>query len=140
VELRRTDVAGIAALAPLPALSYDKFDADAESDDLLDLGWAKGKSPTSLKQTEFTFKEFAKTLGQPIFSAFSDCNIVWVAGCLGKKNWYIIPGQTRSNHMRDGPLQWGTAVVDVLETLKPGCLSKISIKQNGFSDNGWGCF
>jgi len=48
-ELRRTHVAGIAYLPPLPEISYDKFDADYESNDSSDLGGAKGKAPISLK-------------------------------------------------------------------------------------------
>jgi hypothetical protein len=40
VEPRRTDVAGIADLPPLPEISYDEFGADVESDDSLDWGGA----------------------------------------------------------------------------------------------------
>jgi len=41
-EPRKTDVAGIADLPPLPELSYDEFDAAEESDNSLDLGGAEG--------------------------------------------------------------------------------------------------
>jgi hypothetical protein len=64
-------VAGIADLPPLPEISYDEFDADAESDDLSDLGGAEGKAPTSLRPTEFSLTEFAKRMGQLNFSAFN---------------------------------------------------------------------
>ena len=95
-EPRRTDVAGIADLPPLPEISYDEFDADYESDDSSDLGGAEGKAPTSLKQTEFCLKQFAKRMGQPNFSAFNKWKKVRVAGFLEKKHRAIIPGQ---NHL-----------------------------------------
>jgi hypothetical protein len=86
-------VAGIADLPPLPDISYNKFDADAESDDSSDLGRAEGKAPTRLKQTEFSLKQFANKMGQPNFSAFNKWKKVWVAGFLEQKHWSIIPGQ-----------------------------------------------
>jgi hypothetical protein len=55
----------------LPEISHDEFNADYESDDSLDLGGAEEKAPTSLKQTEFSLKQFAKRMGQPNFSAFN---------------------------------------------------------------------
>jgi hypothetical protein len=58
-------------LPPLQEISYDEFDADYESDDTSDLGRAERKAPISLKQTEFTLKQFAKSMGQPNFSAFN---------------------------------------------------------------------
>jgi len=72
VEPPRTEVAGIADLPPLPEISYDKLDADYESDDSLDLGGAEGKAPISLKQTEFSLKQFAKRMGQRNFSALNE--------------------------------------------------------------------
>jgi hypothetical protein len=71
-------------LPPLPEISYDEFDADYESDDSSDLGGAEGKAPISLKQTEFSLKQFAKRMGQPNFSAFNKWKKVWVAGFLEK--------------------------------------------------------
>jgi hypothetical protein len=64
-EPRRTDVAGIADLPPLPEISYDEFDADYESDDSSDLGGAEGNALIILKQTEFSLKQFAKRMGSP---------------------------------------------------------------------------
>jgi hypothetical protein len=64
-EPRRTDVAGIVDLPPLPDNSYHEFDRDAESNDSSDLGVAEGKAPISLKQTEFSLKQFAKGWGSP---------------------------------------------------------------------------
>jgi hypothetical protein len=90
-EPHRTDVAEIADLPPLPGISYDPFNADVESDDSSDLGGAEGKAPTSLKQTEFSLKQFAKRMGQPNFSAFNKWNKVWVAGFLKKKHQSIVP-------------------------------------------------
>jgi hypothetical protein len=67
-ERRKTDVARIADLPPLPDISYHKYDADDESDDLSDLGGAEGKPPVSLKQTEFSLKQFAKRMGQAVMA------------------------------------------------------------------------
>jgi hypothetical protein len=64
----RTDIAD---LPLLQEISYDELDADYESDDTSHLGRAEGKAPISLKQTEFTLKQFAKSMGQPNFSAFN---------------------------------------------------------------------
>ena len=89
----KTDVAGIADLPPLPELSYDENDAAEESDDSSDLGGAEGKPPISLKQTEFSLKQFAKRMGQANYSAFNKWKKVWVAGFLEKKHWSIIRGQ-----------------------------------------------
>ena len=103
-EPRRTDVAGIADLHPLHEICYDEFNADVESDDSSDLCGAEGKSPISLRQTEFYLKQFAKTIGQPHCGAFNQCNKVWVAGFLEKKHPSIIPGQNCLKHQRDRPL------------------------------------
>jgi hypothetical protein len=70
-EPRKTDVAWIANLPPLPHISYGKYNADYGSDDSFDLGEAEGKALSSLKQTEFSLKQFAKRMGQPNYSA---CN------------------------------------------------------------------
>jgi hypothetical protein len=70
-EPHRTDVPGIADLPPLPEISSDQYYADYESDDVSDLGGARGKAPTSWKQTEFSLKQFAKRMGQPTIST---CN------------------------------------------------------------------
>ena len=115
-EPRRTDVAGIADLSPLPDIYYDQYDPDYESDDSSDLGGTEGKAPISLKQTEFTLKQFAKRMGQPNFSAFNKWKKVWVAGFLEKKHRSIIRQQNRLTQSRDGLLHWETAVADFLET------------------------
>ena len=64
-------MAGVAHFPLLPQISYDEFDADAESDDPSDLGGPEGKAPISLKKTEFSLKQFAERMGQPNFSAFN---------------------------------------------------------------------
>jgi hypothetical protein len=70
-EPRKTDVPRIADLPPLLDISSDESDADNESDDSLDLGVAEGKPPVSLKQTEFSLKQFAQRMGQANYSAFN---------------------------------------------------------------------
>ena len=90
MEPRRTDVAGNANLPPLPEISYDRYNADNESDNLSDLGGAKGKAPISLKQIEFSLKQFAKRMGQPNISAFNKWKKVWVAGYVENKGRSII--------------------------------------------------
>jgi hypothetical protein len=92
-------VAGIADLPPLPEISYDEVDADAEKDASSDLAGTEGKAPISLKQTEFSLKQFAKSLGQPNFRAFNKWKKVWVAGFLEKKIRSIILGQNRLKQM-----------------------------------------
>ena len=105
-------------LPPLPEKSYDEYDADVESDDSSDLGGAQGKPPVSLKQTEFSLKQFAKRMGQANYSAFNKWKKGWVAGFLEKKHRSIIRGQNRLKQLRDGPLHWETAVADVFETFE----------------------
>jgi len=70
-EPRKTDVAGIADLPQLQGMSYNEYDAADESDDLLDLGGVECKPPISLKQTQFSLKQFAKRMGQANYSAFN---------------------------------------------------------------------
>ena len=110
VESRRTDVARIGDLPPLPEIRYDEYDAEYASDDLSDWGGANGKAPISLKQMEFSLKQFAKRMGQPNFSTFNKWKIVWVAGFLGKKHRSLILGQKRLKQLRDGHLHRETAV------------------------------
>jgi hypothetical protein len=105
-------------LPPLPEISYDEFDAEYESDDSSDLGGAEGKAPISLKQTEFSLKQFAKCMGQANFSAFNKWKKVWVARFLEKKHQSIIPGQNRLKQQRDGPHRWKMAVTDFLVTFE----------------------
>jgi len=69
---RRIDFEGIAELPPLPEIAYDKFDADYQGDDPSDWCGAESKAPISLKQTEFSLKQFAKWMGQPNFSTFNN--------------------------------------------------------------------
>jgi hypothetical protein len=97
-------------------MSYDEFDADAESDDSLDLGGAEGEAPISLKQTEVSLKQFAKRMGQPNFSAFNKWKKVWVLGLHEKKHRSIVREQNRLKHFRDGCLHWERAVADFLPT------------------------
>ena len=109
-EPGKTYVPGTSDLPPLPEISYDEYDAADKSDDSSDLGGAGGKPPISLKQTEFCLMQFAKSMGQPNFSAFKKWKRVWVAGFLEKKHRYITRRQNQFKQLRDGPLVWETAV------------------------------
>jgi len=86
VEQWKTDVVGIADLPILLEISNVEYDADDESDDSSDLDGAEGKPPVSLKQTEFSLKQFAKRMGQANYSVFNKWKKVWMAGFLEKKN------------------------------------------------------
>jgi hypothetical protein len=96
-EPRRTDVAVIADLPPLPEICCDEFDAEYESDDSSEVGGAEGTAQISLKPTESSLKQFAKRMWQPNCSAFKKWKKVWAAGFLEKKHQSIIPGQ---NHLK----------------------------------------
>jgi hypothetical protein len=63
------------------------------SEDSSDFGVAQCKPPVSLKQTEFSFKQFAKYMVQANYSAFNKWKKVWVAGLFKKKDGSIIWGQ-----------------------------------------------
>jgi hypothetical protein len=78
------------------------------------LGGAEGKATFSLKQTEFSLKQYAKRMGQPNFSAFNKWKIVWVAGFVEKKNRSIIRGQNHLKQLRNGPQHWEKAIADFL--------------------------
>jgi hypothetical protein len=52
-------------------MSYDEYDAADGSDDLSDLGSAEAKPPISLKQMQFSLKQFAKRMRQPNSGAFN---------------------------------------------------------------------
>jgi len=118
VEQWKTDVAVSADLRPLPEMSYNEYDAADESNDSSDLGGAEGKPPISLKQTEFSLKQFAKTMGQANYRAFNKWKKVWVAGFLKKEHQSIIWGKNRLKRVSDGPLHWETAVAECLATFE----------------------
>jgi len=117
-ELPRRDVARIEDLPPWPEISYTKYDANDESDNFSDLGCAECKPPVSLKQTQFSLKQFAKTMGQANYSTFNQRKKVWVSGFLEKKHHSIIWGLNLFKQLRDGPLHWETAVADCLQTFE----------------------
>jgi len=118
VEPRRTDVAGIAKLPPLPEISHDRYDAHYESDDSSDLGGAERNTPISLKQMEFSLQQLAKRMGRPNCIMFKKWKKVWVAGFFEKKHRFIIQGQNHLELLRDGPLHWETVVADDLQTFE----------------------
>jgi len=117
-EPHRTEVAGIVEMPPLPEISYNKLDAEWESDDSSDLGGAEGKAPISLRQTEFSLTQFGTRMGQPNFSTFNKWKKVCVAGFLENKHWSNMPGQNLLQQLRDGSLHWETAVANVMETFE----------------------
>jgi len=139
-ELRRIDVAEIADLPPSPDNSYAEFDADAEINDSLDFSQAEGKAPISLKQTEFSLKQFAKRMGQPNFSAFNKRKKVWVAAFLQKKYRCVIPGQNCLKQLWDGPLHKVRRLQILWWLSRPGCLWKFLIMRNGFNYSWWRSF
>jgi len=57
-------------LPPVKALSYSEFDVEDESDDWFVLVGVEANAPFSLKQPEFSLKQFVKRIGQPNYSAF----------------------------------------------------------------------
>jgi hypothetical protein len=63
----RTDVAGIGDLPSIPDICYDEYDADFESNNLLDLGRAEAKAPIRLKRTESSSKQFGTRIKQANF-------------------------------------------------------------------------
>ena len=115
-EPHSTDVAKIADMPPLPDISYAQYDAEYESDELSDLGGAEGKASISLKQVEFSLKQFAKRMVQPNFSTLNKRKKVWVAGFLEKKLRSSIRGQNPLKQPQDGPLSSEIGVADILET------------------------
>jgi len=99
-------------------MSCDKYDAADETDDLSDVGGVEGKPPISLKQTEFSLKQFAKRMGQANYSVFNKWKKVWVAGFLEMKHWFMIRWRNRSKQVRDGPLHRESVVADFLATFQ----------------------
>ena len=77
-------------------ISYDNYDADDVSDDPSDLGGGEGNPPISLKQNEFSLKQFAKRMAQANFNEFNKWKKVWVAGFLAKKHRSVIWGKEPS--------------------------------------------
>lgn len=91
-EPQDTDVTGIVHMPSLLVISYHNYDSDDKRDDSFDLGGTQGKSPISLKQTEFSMNPFAKKMGQANYSAFNKWKKKWVAEILKKKHWSVIWG------------------------------------------------
>jgi hypothetical protein len=75
-------------------------------------------TPISLKQTQFSLKQFAKWMGQPNLCTLHKWKKASVARFLGKKHQTIIRGQIRGNQLRDGALLWETAVAHFLVTFE----------------------
>jgi len=133
VEGRKTDVPGIADVPALPDIVWNNYEADDESNDSLDSGGAEGKLPVSLKQTEFSLKQFAKRIQLANYSPFNKRKKVWVARFLEEKNRSIILGQNWLKQLRYGPRHWQTAVADFLETFESWHLL------DNFNNSEWIC-
>jgi len=118
VKPQKTDVTPISDLPPSPEMAYNKGDAVDERDDSLNLGGAECTTPIRLKQTEFSLKQFARRMGQANYSGFNMWNKLWVARFQQRKHRSIIQGRSRLKQVWDGPLDWETAVADVLATFK----------------------
>jgi len=118
VELWKTEVVMYAESPPLPEMSYINYDIADESVDLSNLGSAEGTLPISLKQTEFSLKQFSEGMGQANCSVFDRWRKVWVAGSLEKKHQSVIWGQIHLKQVQDGPLHWEPAVAHCLETFE----------------------
>ena len=80
--------------------------------------WAEGKVPISLKQTEFSLKQFGNRMRQPILSAFNKWKKRWVAGYLEKKHLSGIGGQYCFEQLRHRRMCWKTAVAQLFETFE----------------------
>ena len=117
-EARKTNGPRIVDLPSLPEIPYDKYDVDDERNDSSDLGGAEGKPPVSLKQTEFSVKQFVKRMRQANYKVCNKWKKVWVAGIVKKLHRSIIRGQNHLPQLRDGPLHCETGVADFLETFE----------------------
>ena len=73
-------------MPPIPDIPNDDYDADDDCDTGSDLDGAEGKPLLSLKQTEFSLKQFAKRLRQANYCACNKWNHVRVAGFLKNKH------------------------------------------------------
>jgi hypothetical protein len=85
---------------------------------LVALGRAEGTAPISLKQTEFSLKQFPIRMGQPIFTGFNKWKKVWMSRSLEKKHRSIISGHNNVKPLRNRPLHWEMAVADYLKTFE----------------------
>jgi len=82
------------------------------------LSGANGNAPISLKQTEFSLKQFANRMGQPNLSMFNKGIKVWVAWFLEKNHHSIIPEQNSLKQLRDECLHSEMVAADFLETIR----------------------
>jgi len=79
---------------------------------------ANGNALISLKQMEFSLKQFLQTMGQPNFSIFYMWKKVWVDGYLEKKQRPIVQWKNYLKQLQDGSLHRETAVADILVTVE----------------------
>jgi hypothetical protein len=100
---------------------YNEYDTTDKSDNLSALGSADSKPPMSLKQTEFSLKQFAKGTRQANHIALNKWKIVCGVGFLEKKHQSFIRGQKILKQIQDGSLYRQTAVADFLQHSRTGC-------------------
>jgi len=78
------------------------------------MGAAEGKVPISLKQREFTLKQFAKWMGHSNYSAFNKWKKLRVAGFLEKMDCGITRGHNNFYQLQDEPLHREIVVEDIV--------------------------
>jgi len=100
-EPQITDVIGIIALPPLLRYCRVVWDADDQSNILSDLGSVGPKAQLSQMHTEFSLKQYAKRMEQPIYSAFHKQKKELVAGFLQTKHHGIIWGKNIWKQLRN---------------------------------------
>ena len=75
-------------------------------------------TPLTLKQSEFSLKQFAKRMGQANYSAYNKWKKVWVAGVPEKKHWSIIWGNNHLKQVQNGPVHSQTGVAYSFQTFE----------------------
>jgi len=101
VDAPNTDASQIVVLPPLLEMSNDVDAVDDESDNLSNFGCAEGKPPRSLKQNEFSLKQFAQYIEQANYSTINKWKKVWLAGFFEEKHISIIQGNTYLKQLGD---------------------------------------
>lgn len=118
VNLRTTDATGVVDCPPVVQLFQNEFNTDDGCNNLQDNCGAKAKAPMGHKYTEFSVKQFAKSMGQRNFSSFSKWQNVQDVRILEKMHWSIFWGQNHQEMLQDGPLHWIILIAEDLEKLE----------------------
>jgi hypothetical protein len=116
-EPRNTDGTRIASLPPSREVSYVRYDAHDESEDLLDLRGTEGK-PRSLPEENYILLEaICQRMAQATYSVFNNWKKVWVAGFRKKKHQTIIRRRNHLKQARGGPPALGDSGCRVFRTI-----------------------